>query len=145
MKFNRKKLLTNIDAILKNDAEQVAKRQAAIGKWRKENEADFIKHGRELWIQYARDVMDFVDAYQIIRDGYDLPSRPSYYSEYLVEHRKIKERYPALYSGTVEQLKVMKAVLEAVSDEEVSSSDLERMGFNGRALAAIFQESLDPR
>lgn len=140
MKFKRLDLIARVDEAIQNRRQAAENAYAADLKKYQAAREEYLNSTRNGWLDFAGCIRAAVRADRPIRFD-DVPEslRSGRYT------RSINfwdRREPALQNVNVADLEAVRALLTAITDEEVAHSTLERFGINRRTLAEIFAAQL---
>ena len=145
MKFTRTRLIETIDAALKRDDVAQADRELAEENVRAENLTRWTEEEWPKWKAYRDELSRLIRRGNPIRSQ-DVPERPESFRDdedrYGHLHNamlKARRENPILGADRRVELEAIKSTLEAILDDEVTDSQLGRLGFGAASISRIFR------
>lgn len=145
MKFTRTRLIETIDAALERDTQAQAARAEAEEKVRADNLTKWTAEEWPKWKAYRDELSRLIRRGNPIRHE-DVPSTPATFRDDEDRYgnlrdgmNKARRAHPILGTDRRIELEAIKSTLEAILDDEVTDSQLGRLGFGASSISRIFR------
>lgn len=128
MKFNRTDLITRVEAAITAQQKHAEERTAKALQQHLDRRAEYLNHTRDAWKQFADTIRARLRADKPITRA-DIPrdlADGRYAGGYVATW---DDKPPTTYTADTTALEQLLVLLHAATDDEISTSALERMGF----------------
>ncbi|ATW59119.1 hypothetical protein FDJ13_gp59 [Gordonia phage Gustav] len=146
MKFTRTQLIEVIDSALARDDEAQAARDRALSAARADHLTKWTEEAWPQWKAYRDNISKLIRRGNPIRSE-DVPdNRPPTYNDdeerYGQLHNamvKVRRDHPVMGEERRSEFVALKAALAAILDDEVTDSQLGRLGFGASSISRVFR------